>query len=130
MSVIEKHAINCQRIVADLLEFARSQETARQPTDLNPTIEEVVRMVEHQFRLECSASIELDLAASMPLVNIDVNKMKQVYLNLLMNSRQAIHGRGIIRITTCATSRIRDMVQIIFWDNGARNCPGDHRPYL
>ena len=50
VGIIEKHAVNCQRIVADLLEFARGQETARQPTDLNPTIEEVVRIVEPQFR--------------------------------------------------------------------------------
>ncbi|MHB9072866.1 MAG: c-type heme family protein [Desulfobaccales bacterium] len=121
VSVIEKHAINCQRIVADLLEFARSQEAARQPTELNPTIEEVVRMVEHQFRRQ-HCTIELDLAASMPLVNIDANKMKQVYLNLLMNSRQAINGRGTIRVTT---RYIKDagLVQIVFWDNGIGIAP-------
>ena len=99
VAIVEKHAVNCQRIVADLLEFARGQETARQPTALNATIEEVVRMVDPQFRRQRCA-IELDLAADLPLVNIDANKMKQVYLNLLMNSRQAINGRGTIRIKT------------------------------
>ena len=117
VAIIEKHAINCQRIVADLLEFARGQETARHPTDLNATIEEVVRMVEPQFRRQHCA-IELDLEPGLPLVNIDVNKMKQVYLNLLMNARQAMKGRGAIRIQT------RDLpdsgkVRLIFQDNGS-----------
>ena len=98
-ATIEKHAVNCQRIVADLLEFARGQETERQPADLNPTIEEVVRMVEHQFRRQ-HCDIELDLEPGLPRVKIDANKMKQVYLNLVMNARQAIKDRGVIRITT------------------------------
>lgn len=116
VSIIEKHAVNCQRIVADLLEFARGQETTRQPTDLNPTIEEVVRMVEHQF-LRQHCVIELDLAPGLPLVKIDANKMKQVYLNLLMNSRQAISGRGTIRIETRHLAEA-GRVRITFWDNG------------
>jgi two-component system NtrC family sensor kinase len=116
VATIEKHAVNCQRIVADLLEFARGQETARQPTDLNATIEEVVRMVEPQFRRQ-HCPIELDLAPGLPLAKIDANKMKQVYLNLLMNSRQAINGRGAIRIRT---GFLKDdgKVHITFSDNG------------
>ncbi|MCK9378169.1 MAG: DUF3365 domain-containing protein [Syntrophobacterales bacterium] len=116
VATIEKHALNCQRIVADLLDFARGQETARQATDLNPTIEEVVRMVEHQF-LRQHCVIELDLEPALPQVKIDANKMKQVYLNLLMNARQAITGRGVIRIQT---RQLPDagQVQIIFRDNG------------
>jgi two-component system NtrC family sensor kinase len=116
VAIIEKHAQNCQRIVADLLEFARGQDTARQPTDLNPTIEEVVRMVEPHFRRQ-RCTIELDLAPDLPMVKIDANRMKQVYLNLLMNARQAMNGRGTIRITT---RYVKDagQVHIIFWDNG------------
>ena len=122
VAIIEKHAVNCQRIVADLLEFARGQETARQPTALNATIEEVVRMVEPQFRRQHCA-IELDLAPGLPLVNIDANKMKQVYLNLLMNSRQAINGRGAIRIKTRYLKE-SGKVRLIFRDNGSGIPPG------
>ena len=115
-ATIEKHAVNCQRIVADLLEFARGQETERQPADLNPTIEEVVRMVEHQFRRQ-HCEIELDLAPGLPMVKIDANKMKQVYLNLMMNARQAIKDRGVIRIKTLHLPEARK-VHLIFWDSG------------
>jgi two-component system NtrC family sensor kinase len=117
VGVIVKHAVNCQRIVADLLDFARAQETERQPTGLNDTIQDVVRIAEHQCRRQHCA-IELDLDPELPLVKIDANKMKQVYLNLLMNSLQAIDGRGTIRITTRRLPEA-GKVQIVFWDNGA-----------
>jgi two-component system, NtrC family, sensor kinase len=122
VAVIEKHADNCQRIVADLLEFARGQETARHPTALNASIEEVVRMVDPQFRRQRCA-IGLDLAPDLPLINIDVNKMKQVYLNLLMNARQAINGRGTVRIQTCYL-KDSGQVRLIFQDNGSGIPPG------
>jgi signal transduction histidine kinase len=116
LAIIEKHAVGCQHIVGDLLEFARGRETAREPTDLNASIEEMVRMVAPQFRRR-HCNIELDLATDLPLVSIDVTKMKQVYLNLLMNARQAIKGRGVIRVET---RRLRDAgrVRIVFEDNG------------
>jgi len=116
LAVIAKHAKNCQRIVADLLNFARRQETAKQRTALNPTIIEVVQMVEHQFRQRCS--IELDLAPNLPELDLDVDKMRQVYLNLLMNARQAMDDGGTIRIKTRYLPEA-GQVQITFWDNGS-----------
>ncbi len=115
LAVIEKHARNCQRIVGDLLNFARRQETAKQRTALNPTILEVVQMVAHQFRQHCS--IELDLAPDLPELELDVDKMRQVYLNLLMNARQAMSNSGTIRIATRYLPET-GQVEISFWDNG------------
>lgn len=120
VATIEKHAKNCQRIVADLLNFARGQKTAKHLTALNPTIVEVVQMVEHQFRQQCA--IELDLDPNLPDLRLDADKMKQVYLNLLMNARQALKGSGLVRITTRYLQE-RGQVQIIFWDNGEGIAP-------
>jgi signal transduction histidine kinase len=41
----------------------------------------------------------------MPPIHMDVNKMKQVLINLLMNASQAIEGRGeIIVSSSCRAS--------------------------
>jgi two-component system, NtrC family, sensor kinase len=120
VATIEKHALNCQRIVADLLNFARGQETSRQLTAVNATISEIVKIVEHQFRQHCK--IELDLDPHLPDLKLDVDKMKQVYLNLLINARQALDGFGVIRITTRHLKEA-GLVQITFWDNGEGIAP-------
>ena len=78
-------------------------------------------MVEHQFRRQ-HCEIELDLEPGLPMVKIDANKMKQVYLNLLMNARQAIKDRGVIRIKTRHLPEARK-VHLIFWDNGSGIAP-------
>lgn len=120
LATIEKHAHNCKRIVADLLNFARSQETAKELRALNPTITEVVQMVGHQFRQHCT--IELDLDPTIPDLELDVDKMRQVYLNLLMNARQALQDSGVIRISTRYLPEA-GQVQITFGDNGRGIAP-------
>lgn len=117
VGTIEKHARNCQRIVADLLKFSRGQETEPQLAQLNSTIEEVVQMVDHQFRRQ-RCRIDLNLDSHLPQLRFDVDKMKQVFLNLLMNASQASkEGQGLIRISTRHRPETRQ-VQIVFRDNG------------
>ncbi len=116
LGVIEKHALGCQRIVSDLLKFARSKESSLQLVPLNRAIEEVVGMVAHQFGRQ-QVDVLLDLAPDIPLMNMDVDKFKQVCMNLLLNARQAIQGKGEVRIAT----RYRETeksVEIVFRDNG------------
>ena len=116
VGTIEKHAHNCQRIVSDLLNFARGQETARLPTPLNEALLEVVHIIGHQFQRK-RRKIELDLDPHLPLVPIDVDKIKQVILNLLMNAHQAMGPKGIIRIGT-RHLEADGTVRITVWDNG------------
>ncbi len=122
VETIEKHAMNCKRIVSDLLKLARGQETARRLVSLNKTVEEVVDVVRGQFRRR-RIEIRLELTENLPLVEVDVDKLKQVYLNLLMNAQQAINGRGLIRIQTRYLEKA-DQAEVVFWDNG-RGIPPD-----
>ncbi len=121
VATIEKHALNCQRIVADLLKLTRGQGDSRQLLPLNRTLEEVVRMLHQQLRRR-RIEVEMDLATDLPLVNIDADKIKQVYLNMLMNAQQAMDGKGLIRIRS-RYRRESAMVEISFWDNGKGIAP-------
>jgi signal transduction histidine kinase len=73
-------------------------------------------MVEHQFRRQ-QVDIRLEMEPNIPLLNMDEEKIKQVCLNLLMNARQAIRGKGEVRISTRYLDRERS-AQIVVWDNG------------
>jgi len=108
--------MNCKRIVTDLLKFARSKSKAMQLTSLKQAVEEAVKMVSHQFNRK-DIEIQLDLSSSLPLINMDSSKMKQVFVNLLMNSEQAIKRKGMIHISTSYVEELRQ-ARIIFRDNG------------
>jgi signal transduction histidine kinase len=116
VATIEKHALNCKRIVSDLLKFARSESTAMQLASLNEAIEEAVKMLSHQFSQK-DIEIQLNLDSGLPMVNIDSGKIKQVFVNLLMNSVQALNHKGFIRISTSYLEESR-RAQIVFHDNG------------
>ena len=114
---IEKQARNCKRIVSDLLEFARSGETSKHTASLNQTLEEVLGMVGEQFKKQ-GVQIETDLDPDLPQMEMDTNKIKQVFMNLLMNARQAMDGRdGKMHISTCYSEQ-ESVARVIFWDNG------------
>lgn len=116
-STVEKHARNCQRIVADLLNFARGHDTERQPAEFNRTIEEVVQIVRPQFkRRRCE--LETEFEEGLPNLNLDVDRMKQVYLNLFMNSLHALERGGKARIKTKKSDDGKSAI-IEFWDNGS-----------
>jgi two-component system, NtrC family, sensor kinase len=114
LQTIEKHALNCKRIVADLLNFARSPDQVRRLDSINDIIGEVVNLVAAQFRKQ-QIEVETELAADLPLLEVDSDRLKQVFLNLLMNASQAIAGSGRIRVS----SRQReDRIEIMVEDNG------------
>jgi two-component system NtrC family sensor kinase len=117
VETIEKQARNCQKIVSDLLNFARSRMAAPRPTDINEALQEVVGMLHQQFRKR-GTEIDQTLAAALPAIPVDADKMKQVFLNLLMNAHQALEGaRGRIRVAT-AFDPGRNTVEISIADSG------------
>jgi PAS domain S-box-containing protein len=93
VETIEKQALTCQRIVSDLLNFARSPQVEQRPGDLNATLGEVVEMLRQQFRKQ-GTDIALELDPDLPVLAFDAGQLKQVFLNLLMNAHQALEGRG------------------------------------
>lgn len=125
IGVIEKQAKNCQRIISDLLNFSRHQKARFQPADINTALTQVIDMVRHQFEKK-GMDIRIDLADSLPVLSMDVDKMKQVFLNLIINAHQAIeHAPGEIWINTrFAVGNAHVLVNIR--DNG----PGIHPDIL
>jgi len=124
LNVIEKHVKNCQRIVHDLLSFARNQQTTRTLGKINGAIEQVRSMVASQLSKE-NITMTLDLDAEIPLFELDAEKMKQVFMNLVMNAAQALNEKEGDREITIQ-SRFRQgnkQVEIIIRDNGPGIAP-------
>ncbi|MCA1742486.1 MAG: DUF3365 domain-containing protein, partial [Desulfovibrionales bacterium] len=116
LHTIEKQTLNCKRIVTDLLHFSRRQESSKAYSSINTTIEEVMHIFKHQFKKQ-KIKLELDLDPEIPDVNFDENKIKQVFVNLIMNACQAIGKTGEISISSRFVKE-KGLVLIAIRDSG------------
>lgn len=101
ISTIERHAENCKRIVADLLDFSRTGESQikRQLESVNEAIESVLSMVRQQFRKNL-ITLVCNLDNTIPRCLMDSRRIQQVLVNLIMNSVHAIGNKGKLSIST------------------------------
>ncbi|MFH0822922.1 MAG: ATP-binding protein [Pseudomonadota bacterium] len=97
LKTIEKHVLNCKRVVEDLLKFARSTRTNNTSLDLNQCLADVVSLLAHQLELD-NIHLEMDLHPDPLTVVGDAEKLKQVFMNLLVNAKQAISRSGNITV--------------------------------
>jgi two-component system sensor histidine kinase HydH len=92
--VTEVDRIN--RVVTDLLTFARPTTVKISPTDISELIEHSVRLVEADA-LSRDVNIQMKISdfTKLPL---DANQLTQALLNLLLNALQALPPKGNIEI--------------------------------
>jgi PAS domain S-box-containing protein len=92
--------------------YARSPVANLQPLDLNLLTREVMGLYESS-----RPAMQLELAASLPLVSGDTAKLRQVIHNLLQNAEQAVSDVLVPRIVV-RTEAIDAGVQFTMRDNG------------
>lgn len=91
------------RVVRDLLDFARQEPYQTAPTDVNASIASALTLVDHEFRTH-SLNLILDLEQNLPLIEGGHDRLQGVWLNLLMNARDAVNStQGEIRLTSRRT---------------------------
>lgn len=117
LKIIEKHVGNCRNIIADLLRFARQAKPSLSIASVNELVNEVVSMAANQMGMQ-SISVETQLDKDLPKIFLDVDRMRQVLLNLLLNSAQAIEENGVIRFITRNDPQNRQVI-ITVEDNGS-----------
>ncbi len=100
LGIIEKQAKVCRKIVADLLGFSRQAVSDKREMCFNNSVMESVSLVRHSFSLD-RVEIVTRLDDSFPIIYGDPERLKQVWLNLLNNAKDAIpKGGGVIVVST------------------------------
>jgi two-component system, NtrC family, sensor histidine kinase AtoS len=104
------------RIIEALLYFSRPSQSAVTPTDLAEVLHSSLMLVSNRADSK-GISFDIHLDEDLPLVELDREQFKQVFLNLLINSVQAMEQAGGVRIeVTCL--RETDEVNLSFADSG------------
>ena len=100
LAIVEKQTKVCRKIVADLLGFSRQGQSDKREMCFNNSVMESVSLVRHSFELD-RVEIVTRLDDSFPIIYADPEKLKQVWINLLTNAKDAMpeHG-GVIVVST------------------------------
>jgi two-component system, NtrC family, sensor kinase len=86
-----------KNIVANLSEFSHVNSPGLVEEDINELLEKTINVSWNELKYKAEVIKEL---VPLPKVLCHGGKMAQVFLNLLVNAAQAIHGRGEIRVRT------------------------------
>jgi signal transduction histidine kinase len=112
-------------ILTDLLQTARPHPPDIRRSDLNTTVEHAV-MLARQQALSKPIDIVLKKNAELPETEHDSDQIHQVLLNLLLNSIQAIEGKGRITVEIEA----RDQSAAIIVSDTGRGILPEHLPNI
>lgn len=106
-----------QRIVRNLLDFARESETRIQRLDLNQTLQKAIDLVSNQVKI-AKIRLETYLPENLPPVHGDEQLLGQVFVNLILNAVDVLPQRGG-RITISVDRDRQDgYVAVSITDNG------------
>ncbi|MGB8128368.1 MAG: ATP-binding protein [Candidatus Angelobacter sp.] len=111
-----REAQRMKRIIENLLRFARQNSLAKKSANLEVLLQDVLALREYHLHNH-DIEIQLQIEPGLPPVALDEDQFKQILLNLLNNSIDALDGfaRKRIRIeASCNNGR----VMLCFDDNG------------
>ena len=118
---IVKQAFRASDIVNSLLKFSRVSGSEFAELDINKVIQETLALFEPMLKAS-RVSLNLQLAQELPHVWGNSGKLQQVFMNLLVNARDAMPKGGEL---TVATERENGSVRVEVCDTGVGIAP-DH----
>jgi signal transduction histidine kinase len=119
-------AERAQKIVRNLLDFAREGEITTEGLDLREVLRATTRLVANQIRVS-GAKISLEVADNLPAVHGDRRSLTQVFVNLLLNALDAVGRGGLVRIAV--ESEQQGWAQVTVSDDG-HGIPAHVLPYV
>jgi len=115
--VIRREALRMKQIIESLLRFARQTKFERRTVLLGDVIDEVFKLRAYEIR-RSGVQVVTEIAPDLPGVVVDEGLLKQVFLNIVSNSLDALRdvAGGCIRVEA---AQHEQSVHIRFNDNGA-----------
>jgi signal transduction histidine kinase len=105
-------------VLRDLMDFARPKAPELKPTDLNQVILKSLELARFDKRFK-QLTVTTSLAGDLPPLQLDADRMQQVFLNLLLNARDAIDESASAGQISITTSRDNGEVRAEIADNGS-----------
>jgi signal transduction histidine kinase len=120
--IVREKMDHLNRIVEQILDFARTTEPNLAAVDVNQLIRDLALLVRHKLTHQ-NIRFEQRLEEGLPEISADAAQLEQAFLNLTLNAVEAMEDGGTLAISTKAVRLPRNSaapthVQIEFKDTG------------
>ena len=99
--IIESKIEHLNKIVEQILDFARTTEPNLAPVNLNDLVDELGLLVRHKLANQ-NVRLIRDLHPDLPMVLGDAPQLEQAFLNLILNAAEAMPNGGSLTIKSHA----------------------------
>ena len=114
LEMAHSETIRLSDMLRKMLSFSKPDQETRQPVDINSVLDEILLLHEKQLR-ENDIRISVVLAEGLGRIRASKNQLRQVFLNLIANARDAMPKGGTLTVVTSGTP---DEVLIEISDTG------------
>ena len=117
LSMVETEVERCKRIARDLLAFSRPPPSEKGPVDVQETVEETLKLLQHHDRFK-KIRVQREYMYDLPLVWANSEQLVQVFVALALNSLDAMEDDGELRVRTEVIHADESELGISFIDTG------------
>jgi two-component system, NtrC family, sensor kinase len=103
------------RIIQDLLEYSRPTREEAQATEPLAVLRSAEALLRPQARFRAVTVAARPEAGPWPAVLVSPGRLRQVFVNLLLNAADAMEGKGTVEVEATAAG---DQVRLLFRDRG------------
>ncbi|MEM1057870.1 MAG: GAF domain-containing protein [Verrucomicrobiota bacterium] len=97
--VIAEKMKQMNRIVDQVLGFARSSEPSKEPVELGSLFEDIAVLTRHKLQRQ-DIKLRRRISAATPSIRVDRSQVEQALLNVILNAVEAMPDGGTIRLLT------------------------------
>lgn len=109
---IDREAHRIDRLVRELLDYARPRRPECERFAIGPFLAETVAMLERQGVFK-RVKVSLSVVEGLPEPFIDQHQLLQVLINLLVNARDAMPEGGTISVSAAQASKEQEMDRVV-----------------
>jgi PAS domain S-box-containing protein len=105
LKIIDEESRRCEKIIQDLLQFARPKSTDLCPTDVKQVLEKTLGLVaNHLYKQKIEAVTQLE--EHLPKISADPQELEQVLVNLYLNAIDAMPDGGRLTVGAKASQGV------------------------
>ncbi len=112
IQIIQTEINRLENLVREVLQFSKNIVLYKSDFNIKNFIEQIIQQINPDIN---SKGVVIRNFSDDIIVSADMEKLKQVFLNLIYNAFEAMPDKGVIEIKT---EKIRNKINIYFKDNG------------